>query len=148
MSKRLTSPSTRRTLAMVGIASLALSAAACGNSDSGTNSGSGSTGGAAAGGENVGVTLVTKDSTNPFFVTMQEGAKQDATKNNVTLTVAGDFDTAQAKKWVEKYFSEIKRGEDIPPLSQAVDSFKRTLAEARAAEDHLRTVLTEGGWLS
>jgi zinc protease len=30
--------------------------------------------------------------------------------NNVTLVVAGDFDTAQARKWVEKYFSEIKRG--------------------------------------
>lgn len=36
--------------------------------------------------------------------------------NNVTLVVAGDFDTVQAKKWVEKYFSEIKRGEDIKPL--------------------------------
>lgn len=33
--------------------------------------------------------------------------------NNVTLTVAGDFDSVQAKKWVEKYFGEIKRGEDI-----------------------------------
>ncbi|MFT3744345.1 MAG: pitrilysin family protein [Pyrinomonadaceae bacterium] len=36
--------------------------------------------------------------------------------NNVTLVVAGDFDTVQAKKWVEKYFSEIKRGpEEIKP---------------------------------
>src|SRR5215210_3252575 len=35
--------------------------------------------------------------------------------NNVTLTVAGDFDPGQARKWVEKYFSEIKRGEDIKP---------------------------------
>ena len=33
--------------------------------------------------------------------------------NNVTLVVAGDFDTAQAKAWVEKYFSEIKSGEDV-----------------------------------
>ncbi|QKK08984.1 MAG: SAM-dependent DNA methyltransferase [Planctomycetota bacterium] len=38
-------------------------------------------------------------------------------------------------------------GEDIPPLPEAVASFKAALAEARAAEDHLRTVLTEGGWL-
>jgi len=36
--------------------------------------------------------------------------------NNVTLTVAGDFDPVQAKKWVEKYFSEIKRGEEVKPL--------------------------------
>ncbi|NNF00037.1 MAG: insulinase family protein [Pyrinomonadaceae bacterium] len=36
--------------------------------------------------------------------------------NNVTLTVAGDFDPIQAKKWVKKYFSEIKRGEAVKPL--------------------------------
>ena len=35
--------------------------------------------------------------------------------NNVTLVVAGDFDTVQAKKWVEKYFREIKRGEEAKP---------------------------------
>jgi zinc protease len=36
--------------------------------------------------------------------------------NNVTLVVAGDFDKVQARKWVEKYFSEIKKGEDVTPL--------------------------------
>jgi len=39
-------------------------------------------------------------------------------------------------------------GEDIPPLPDAIAAFKDALAEARAAEDHLRTVLTEGGWLN
>ena len=38
--------------------------------------------------------------------------------NNVTLTIAGDFDTAQAKQWVEKYFNDIKRGEDIPEMEK------------------------------
>ena len=38
-------------------------------------------------------------------------------------------------------------GEDIPPFPEAVTAFKEALSEARAAEDHLRTVLTEGGWL-
>ena len=38
-------------------------------------------------------------------------------------------------------------GEDIPPLPEAVAAFKAALAEARDAEEHLRTVLTEGGWL-
>ncbi|MEQ8716669.1 MAG: class I SAM-dependent DNA methyltransferase [Acidimicrobiales bacterium] len=38
-------------------------------------------------------------------------------------------------------------GEDVLPLPEAIDAFKSALAEARAAEDHLRTVLTEGGWL-
>lgn len=36
--------------------------------------------------------------------------------NNVTLVVTGDFDPIQAKKWVEKYFGEIKRGEEVTPL--------------------------------
>ena len=35
--------------------------------------------------------------------------------NNVTVTISGDFDTAQAKSMVEKYFGEIPRGDDIPP---------------------------------
>lgn len=38
--------------------------------------------------------------------------------NNVTLVVAGDFDTVQAKKWVEKYFGEIKRGDEIKPQAK------------------------------
>lgn len=46
--------------------------------------------------------------------------------NNVTLTIAGDFDTAQAKQWVEKYFSEIKRGEDIPKMAKQPVELKET----------------------
>lgn len=38
-------------------------------------------------------------------------------------------------------------GEDIPPLPEAVAAFKAALAQCRSAEDHLRQVLTEGGWL-
>ena len=38
--------------------------------------------------------------------------------NNVTLTIAGDFDVNQAKEWVNKYFSEIERGEDIPKMEK------------------------------
>ena len=38
-------------------------------------------------------------------------------------------------------------GEDIPSLPEAVAAFKKALAEARAAEDHLRRVLVEDGWL-
>jgi type I restriction enzyme M protein len=37
--------------------------------------------------------------------------------------------------------------EDIPPLPEAVAAFKEALAEARAAEDRLREVLTQGEWL-
>ncbi len=47
--------------------------------------------------------------------------------NNVTLTVVGDFDPVQAKKWVEKYFGEIKRGEDITPLPKRPGVVKETV---------------------
>ncbi|MGY2134931.1 M16 family metallopeptidase [Hymenobacter sp. HD11105] len=47
--------------------------------------------------------------------------------NNVTLVVAGDFDTAQARKWVKKYFSEIKRGEVVKSLAKRPGNLKQTV---------------------
>ncbi len=38
--------------------------------------------------------------------------------NNVTLTIAGDFDVEQAKEWVKKYFGEIEKGEAIPEMEK------------------------------
>ncbi|EAQ95658.1 type I restriction-modification system subunit M [Congregibacter litoralis] len=38
-------------------------------------------------------------------------------------------------------------GEDIPLLPEAVAAFKEALTEARSAEDHLRNVLNDGGWI-
>jgi len=38
--------------------------------------------------------------------------------NNVTLTIAGDFDPVETKKIVKKYFDEIKKGGEIPELKK------------------------------
>ncbi len=38
-------------------------------------------------------------------------------------------------------------GERIPPLPEALATFKSALSECHAAEDRLRKVLSEGGWL-
>jgi len=46
--------------------------------------------------------------------------------NNVTLVLAGDFDMEQAKIWVEKYFGEIKRGDDIPEVEKWAVSLEET----------------------
>ena len=46
--------------------------------------------------------------------------------NNVTLTIAGDFDTKQAKAWVQKYFGEIKRGQAIPKMDKQLVSLRET----------------------
>jgi zinc protease len=47
--------------------------------------------------------------------------------NNVTLVVAGDFDKIQARKWVEKYFSEIKKGQEVKPLEKRPGIVKETV---------------------
>jgi len=39
-------------------------------------------------------------------------------------------------------------GADIPPLPEAVAAFKDALARCREAEDQLRRVMHEGGWVS
>src|SRR5690606_11579692 len=46
--------------------------------------------------------------------------------NNVVLTIAGDFDTQQAKDWVHKYFDEIKRGQEIKPREKQPASLTQT----------------------
>jgi zinc protease len=46
--------------------------------------------------------------------------------NNVSLTIAGDFDVKQAKMWVKKYFNEIKRGETITNLPKQAAVLKHS----------------------
>ncbi len=46
--------------------------------------------------------------------------------NNVTLVISGDFDTAQAKQWVKKYFDEIPRGKDISRNAKQPANLKET----------------------
>jgi zinc protease len=47
--------------------------------------------------------------------------------NNVTLVLAGDFDPVQARKWVEKYFGEIKRGEPVKAQAKRPGVLKQTV---------------------
>ncbi|TPV32891.1 insulinase family protein [Paucihalobacter ruber] len=46
--------------------------------------------------------------------------------NNVTLTIAGDFDIEQAKIWVKKYFEEIPAGEKIEPQPKQLVTLNET----------------------
>ncbi len=47
--------------------------------------------------------------------------------NNATLVLAGDFETEEAKAMIEKYFGEIKKGQDVPKLAPQ----RVTLAETK-----------------
>ncbi|MEJ7559149.1 MAG: pitrilysin family protein [Pedobacter sp.] len=68
-----------------------------------------------------------EDLQNATLADVKDFFKRWYVPNNVTLVVAGDFDTVQAKKWVEKYFSEIKRGEEIPQLVKQPGIVKKTI---------------------
>ena len=69
------------------------------------------------------------------------------TPNNVTLVVAGDFDTQEARAWVEKYFAEIPRGPDIVPLeprAAVLDESQSYFHEDNFAEQPMLTMAWPG----
>jgi fructose transport system substrate-binding protein len=111
----------RRVLASAGIVGLALGAAACGSDDSGS--------GGSGGSDDIGVALITKDSSNPFFVAMQKGAKADAAKNGVNLTVASgkkEGDDAGQIAAIEQAVVRGDKGILITPMSTGVnDAIKK-----------------------
>ena len=46
--------------------------------------------------------------------------------NNVTLTLTGDFDVAEAKHLIKKYFGEIPRGPDVEPYAPRAATLTET----------------------
>lgn len=86
-------------LALVSAASLLLTA--CG---SGGDSG--------GGGDKVAVTLITKNSSNPFFVTMQKGAKEAGSKEGVSVTTAAGKEDGDEAGQIAAIEDAIARGDD------------------------------------
>lgn len=68
-----------------------------------------------------------EDLDNATLADVKEFFRRWYVPNNCTLTIAGDFDTKQAKAWVEKYFGEIKRGEEVQPLPKRAGVVKETV---------------------
>jgi fructose transport system substrate-binding protein len=116
---------TRRTrvVALASAAGVALALGAC-SSSSGGGGGSGATGG--GGGEKIGVALITKDSSNPFFVAMQNGAKELATKQgNIDLTIASGKQEGDDQGQITAIENAIAKGDKgilITPMSTGVNS--------------------------
>ncbi|CAN7594812.1 substrate-binding domain-containing protein [Terrabacter sp. LjRoot27] len=98
----------RRAVVAIAAGTLVLGASACGSSSDNTSSAAG-TGGDS--GEKVGVALITKDSTNPFFVAMQKGAQADAAKNNVDLTIASGAKDGDEQGQVQAIENAIAAGD-------------------------------------
>jgi fructose transport system substrate-binding protein len=114
----LTRPALRRTLALTVAASTAFGLAACNRSSSSDTASS-------SGQAPVGVSLITKDSTNPFFVAMQKGAKADASKNGVKLTVASGKQEGDDQGQITAIEDAVARGDKgilITPMSTGVNA--------------------------
>ena len=80
---------------------------------------------AAAGGGTVAVSLITKDSTNPFFVAMQEGAKKSAAENGVDITIASGKQEGDDQGQIDAIENAIAQGQKgilITPMSTNVNS--------------------------
>ena len=58
--------------------------------------------------------------------------------NNETVTITGDFDVAEAKAYVEKYFGEIPRGDEIAPYGPRPGKLDDTIKLIH--EDNFATV--------
>ena len=87
----------------------------------------------AAGGKKVAVTLITKDSTNAFFVAMQKGAKDAGAKYGVDITVASgkqEGDDQGQIDAIENAISSKQAGILITPMSTGVNA---AITKARAA---------------
>jgi zinc protease len=66
--------------------------------------------------------------------------------NNASLAIVGDFDPAQAKKLVQKYFGPLKRGAPVPKISAVTPPIT---AERRVViHDHVELPRVYMGWLT
>jgi fructose transport system substrate-binding protein len=109
------------------VATAAVLFGACSSPGASTPAGSGGSGGP------IGVTLITKTSTNPFFVAMAKGAKESADKLGMTLTTAAgteDGDTATQITAIENAISKGDKGILITPSGPDVNP---SITKARAA---------------
>ena len=114
-------------LALTAAASLAF--AACGGGDTG---GAGSEGSVGAD-EEIAVTLITKTSTNPFFITMQKGAEEAGKANNVSITTAAGKADGDEATQIQAIEAAVARGDAGILITPATDGVNPAIQEARDA---------------
>jgi fructose transport system substrate-binding protein len=105
--------------------------AACGGSSSGGATPADS--GAAPAGDKIAVSLITKDSTNPFFVAMQAGAKKSGEASGVDVTIASgkaEGDDQGQIRAIESAIASKQKGILITPMSTGVND---AISKARDA---------------
>ena len=127
------------TVAATGLVAGSLALAGCGGS-----SGSGSSAAGGGSGGTVGVSLILKTLTNPYFVSMQKDAQTEADKDGVKLTVAAgkqDGDTASQISAIDNAISRGDKGILITTNGDAVNSALERAKKAGIYVIALDTVL-------
>lgn len=120
MTKRLLAAGSIATIAALGFTGCQ---PASGGNGSGGSGGSGK----------VGVSLIVKTTTNPYFVSMEDAAKKAAAKDGVDLTLAAGKKDGDATTQIQAIEDSISRGDKgilITPTDETVNS---AIAKARKA---------------
>jgi fructose transport system substrate-binding protein len=132
------------TVAATGLVAGSLALAGCGGSSGSGGSGGSAAGGGGGGGGSVGVSLILKTLTNPYFVSMQKDAQKEADKDGVKLTVAAgkqDGDTASQISAIDNAISRGDKGILITTNGDAVNSALQRAKKAGIYIIALDTVL-------
>ena len=124
---QLVSTSSARRISAAGLAACTVAAlAACSSSSSGSPGNSSST-------KSVGVSLILKTLTNPYFVSMENDAKAAAAKDNVRLTVAAGSTDGDTQTQITAIDNAISRGDKGILITTNGDAVNAALNQAKAA---------------
>ncbi len=130
----------RRGRLIMGAAALtaaAVTLAACSSGSSGSSSSSAASGGSAAGGggsgKKVGVSLILKTLSNPYFVSMEKDAKAEAAKDNVSLTVAAGAQDGDTQSQISAIDNAMSRGDKGILITTNGDAVNPELNKAKQA---------------
>ncbi|WNM35855.1 substrate-binding domain-containing protein [Streptomyces sp. Li-HN-5-11] len=126
-SKASSRRSRRIRAAAIGITvCLGATLAACGSSNGSSSSASGS-------GDKVGVSLILKTLSNPYFVSMEKDAKTQAAKDNVKLTVAAGNTDGDTQTQITAIDNAISRGDKGILITTNGDAVNAALNRAKQA---------------
>jgi len=110
----------------VGILAGSLALSACSSTATTSASGGSSS-------QPVGVSLILKTLSNPYFVSMEKDAKTEAAKDNVTLTVAAGNQDGDTQTQISAIDNAISRGDKGILITENGDAVNTELGKARAA---------------
>jgi fructose transport system substrate-binding protein len=116
-----------------GVTAAVLALAACSSSKSNTSSGGGGGSSGGGSGKKVGVSLILKTLSNPYFVSMKKDAEKAAGENNVNLTTAAGKADGDTQTQITAIDNAISRGDKGILITINGDAVNTEISKARKA---------------